>query len=237
MRMAAGRSAYDWRFGSGRPCLDLVATRTGTSGTGELLDGAERLAEWLVATGLVPNGTRLDAVDDSWVVRFRQLRAGVDRLLAAELGGRGAEGALERVNALAAVPPPGLRAVRSRGGTLVRTLSADPECGALLAAVARDAVELLTDPAARARLRRCEADNCHRLYLDTSRGHRRRWCSGEVCGNRERVARHRRRAAAAAAVAPEAGRGTNPEANPAADAEAGPGPGAEAGAVPAPDAR
>ncbi|MFF8912217.1 CGNR zinc finger domain-containing protein [Streptomyces sp. NPDC015032] len=198
--MAAGKRSYDWRFGSGRPCLDLVATGTGTSGAGELLDGAEQLAEWLVASGLVPSGTRLDAVDDTWVVRFRQLRSGVERLLAAELGGRGAEGALEGVNALAAAAPPGLRAVRGRSGTLVRALSADPECGALLAAVARDVVELLTDPVARAGLRRCEADNCRRLYLDTSRGRRRRWCSSEVCGNRERVARHRRRAAAVAAV-------------------------------------
>ncbi|MFB7917724.1 CGNR zinc finger domain-containing protein [Streptomyces sp. NPDC056061] len=199
--MAAGKSAYDRRFGSGRPCLDLVATASGGPGRRELLDGAERLADWLVATGLVPGGTHLGAVDDSWVARFRQLRTRIDRLLTAELGGRGAEGDLERVNALAAMPPPGLRAVRGRGGTLVRALSADPECGALLAAVARDAVELLTDPVTRAGLRRCEADNCRRLYLDTSRGHRRRWCSGEGCGNRERVARHRRRAAAAAAIA------------------------------------
>ncbi|MER6498141.1 CGNR zinc finger domain-containing protein [Streptomyces sp. NPDC001455] len=202
--MAAGKSAYDWRFGSGRPCLDLVATGTGTSGACELLDGAERLADWLLATGLVPHGTHLGAVDDSWVVRFRQLRTGVERLLTAEIGGgrrpEAALDALERVNALAAEPPPGLRAVRGSGGTLIRTLNGDPECGALLAAVARDAVELLTDPVARAGLRRCEADNCRRLYLDTSRGHRRRWCSSEVCGNRERVARHRRRVAAAAAV-------------------------------------
>ncbi|MGW1406498.1 CGNR zinc finger domain-containing protein [Streptomyces sp. NPDC002403] len=194
--MAADRSSCDWRFDSGRPCLDLVATGIGTTGACELLDGAERLADWLLATGLVPGGTRLDAVDETWVARFRQLRSGVDRLLTAELGGGGAGNALDRVNELAAGAPPGLRAVRGRGGKLVRALSADPECGALLAAVARDAVELLTDPVARAGLRRCEADNCRRFYLDTSRGHRRRWCSSEVCGNRERVARHRRRVAA-----------------------------------------
>ncbi|MEE1767735.1 CGNR zinc finger domain-containing protein [Streptomyces sp. JV185] len=194
----ATKSSCDWRFDSGRPCLDLVATGVGTTGACELLDCAERLADWLLAAGLVPNGTCLDAVDESWVVRFRQLRTGVERLLTAELGGGGAGSALDRVNALAAEAPPGLRAVRGRSGKLVRTLSADPECGALLAAVARDAVELLTDPVARAGLRRCEADNCRRLYLDTSRGRRRRWCSGEVCGNRERVARHRRRAAAVA---------------------------------------
>ncbi|NEB51259.1 CGNR zinc finger domain-containing protein, partial [Streptomyces griseus] len=73
-----------------------------------------------------------------------------------------------------------------------------PDCAGLLAVVARDAVDLLTDPAARAALRRCQGEDCHRLYLDTSRGGRRRWCSGEVCGNRERVARHRRRTLAAA---------------------------------------
>jgi predicted RNA-binding Zn ribbon-like protein len=123
----------------------------------------------------------------------------VGQLVRAQIEGRGAESALERVNALAAGAPPGIRAVRDAQGSLVRALSAAPECGALLAAVARDAVELLTDPPARARLRQCEGDNCRRVYLDTSRGRRRRWCSSEVCGNRERVARHRRRAAVARA--------------------------------------
>ena len=62
----------------------------------------------------------------------------------------------------------------------------------LLAVVARDAVELLTDPVACAALRQCAGDNCAIVYLDTSRGRRRRWCSSDTCGNRERVARHRR---------------------------------------------
>ncbi|MEE1796656.1 CGNR zinc finger domain-containing protein [Streptomyces sp. BE308] len=194
--MATGMGANRWRFDSGRLCLDLVATGYTTSGVGEQLAGPERLAEWLVAARLVPEGTALTALDGTWVTRFQQLRAGIDRLLTAELAGRGADAALARVNALAAGAPPGVRAVRSSGGTLVRKLSAEPGCGALLAAVARDAVELLTDPAARATLRRCEGDACRRLYLDTSRGGRRRWCSSEVCGNRERVARHRRRMAA-----------------------------------------
>lgn len=82
-------------------------------------------------------------------------------------------------------------------GALTRELTGPPQCAALLGALARDAVELLTDPVARAGLRQCEGDNCPILYVDTSRGHRRRWCSSEVCGNRERVARHRRRAALA----------------------------------------
>ncbi|MFF3997933.1 CGNR zinc finger domain-containing protein [Streptomyces cyaneofuscatus] len=207
--MAAGRGAYVWRFDSGRICLDLVATGPagGTPRAREQLDGPGRLADWLTAARLVPPGTALSALDATWLTRFRQLRADVDRLMsaqlaledsgvgpsAAQLGSPGDGNALDRVNSLAAEAPPGPRAVRGEGGALVRTLSAEPGCAGLLAVVARDAVDLLTDPVARGALRRCAGGACHRLYLDTSRGGRRRWCSGEVCGNRERVARHRRR--------------------------------------------
>ncbi|MFF2525987.1 CGNR zinc finger domain-containing protein [Streptomyces liangshanensis] len=197
--MAAGMGSYEWRFDSGRVCLDLVATGEPAprgAERAERLDRAERLERWLVGSGLVPEGTALVAVDAGWVGRFADLREGIDRLVRAEIEGRDAGGALERVNALAAGAPPGIRAVRDEDGGLVRVLAGEPGCDALLAAVARDAVDLLTDPAARSRLRQCDGDSCRRMYLDTSRGRRRRWCSSEVCGNRERVARHRRRAAA-----------------------------------------
>ncbi|MFI6641646.1 CGNR zinc finger domain-containing protein [Streptomyces sp. NPDC050504] len=196
--MAAGMGSYELRFDSGRMCLDLVATGVGAA---EQLDGAHRLRAWLLGAGLVPPGAPLAGIDESWLGPFRELRGWVAQLMRGELSGRTAESALERINALAACAPPGVRAVRGEGGSLVRALSAVPDCGALLAAVARDAVELVTDPLARAGLRECEGDRCLRLYLDTSRGRRRRWCSSEVCGNRERVARHRRRAAAVAAGA------------------------------------
>lgn len=193
--MAAGMGSYELRFDSGRMCLDLVATGVGAA---EQLDSAHRLGAWLLGAGLVPPGAPLTGIDESWLGPFRELRGWVVQLVRGELAGRTAERALERINALAACAPPGVRAVRGEGGSLVRALSAVPDCGALLAAVARDAVELVTDPLARASLRECEGDRCLRLYLDTSRGRRRRWCSSEVCGNRERVARHRRRAAAVA---------------------------------------
>ncbi|MET9482974.1 ABATE domain-containing protein [Streptomyces sp. NPDC006638] len=197
--MAAGMGSYEWRFDSGRVCLDLVATGEPAprgAERAERLDRADRLERWLVGSGLVPEGTALVAVDTGWVGRFAELREGIDRLVRAEIEGYDAGGALERVNALAAGAPPGIRAVRDEDGALVRVLAGEPGCEALLAAIARDAVDLLTDPAARSRLRQCDGDSCRRMYLDTSRGRRRRWCSSEVCGNRERVARHRRRAAA-----------------------------------------
>ncbi|MFJ3924957.1 CGNR zinc finger domain-containing protein [Streptomyces sp. NPDC090022] len=181
-------------FDSGRVCLDLVATFTPQEG---IRDG-DALRQWLTGAGLVPDRTPLTCVGADWLAPFWALRADVAALVRAELGGAVPEdAALTRVNALAAGPPPGLCAVRDQEGHLVRELCGGAECGALLAAVARDAVELLTDPGEVALLRACEGDGCTRVYLDTSRGHRRRWCSSELCGNRERVARHRRRTLAA----------------------------------------
>jgi predicted RNA-binding Zn ribbon-like protein len=171
------------RFDSGRICLDLAA---------QPLDRTEALDAFLHTTGLVPTATPLRALDAHWLARFRELRDCVKELVSAQLDGRRADPALERLNELAAASaPPAPRAVRTEAGALVRTLCDEPDCRALLAAVARDAVDLLTDPAARALLRRCEGDDCARCYLDTSRGRRRRWCSSGTCGNRERVARHR----------------------------------------------
>ncbi|MFF2508429.1 CGNR zinc finger domain-containing protein [Streptomyces sp. NPDC058067] len=181
------------RFDSGRSSLDLLTT----AHPEERLDSVVRLRAWLVGSGLVPADTPLRGAGPSWLAAVRELRDHIEQLVCGELDGRPAPAALERVNALARWAPPAPRATRRADGTLDRALHADPGCRELLAAVARDAVELLTDPAARSCLRRCEGDSCPIIYLDTSRGRRRRWCSSELCGNRERVARHRRRAALA----------------------------------------
>ncbi|MEU4653897.1 ABATE domain-containing protein [Streptomyces sp. NPDC023723] len=184
------------RFDTGRPCLDLLTT----SHPAEHLDSVAALCGWIAAAGLVPPGTRLDHADPCWLAAFRELRARTGRLVRDRLtpGARPHPQALAHVNDLARAAPPAPRAVPAEGGVLVRELAEPPECAALLGALARDAVDLLTDPVARAGLRQCEGDGCPIVYLDTSRGRRRRWCSSEVCGNRERVARHRRRVAAVA---------------------------------------
>ncbi|MGX4691902.1 CGNR zinc finger domain-containing protein [Streptomyces sp. JNUCC 63] len=197
MVVGTATGPYELRFDAGRVCLDLLST----SHPAERLHSLSPLRAWITGAGLVPAGTALAHVDASWLTAFRELRGDVRQLVLGYLAvePRSYDLALARVNEAARTAPPAPRAVRGEDGTLVRELAGPPECAALLAAVARDAVELLTDPVARAGLRQCEGDNCPIVYLDTSRGHRRRWCSSEVCGNRERVARHRRRAALARA--------------------------------------
>ncbi|MET8767976.1 ABATE domain-containing protein [Streptomyces sp. NPDC004658] len=197
MALGSAPSAYAPRFDAGRVCLDLLAT----THPGERLDGVGALCAWIGCAGLVPDGTALGHADVSWLAGFRELRGCVGVLVRGPGPGDASSygRALGRVNELALGATPAPVAVRGEGGGLVRALAGPPSCAALLALVARDAVELLTDPVARAAVRECEGDDCPLVYLDTSRGRRRRWCSSEVCGNRERVARHRRRAALARA--------------------------------------
>lgn len=186
------------RFDSGRVCLDLVATGGGRPGTApvERIGRPQQLRQWLTASGLVPVGASLD-VDESWVRRFHALRRLLYRIVHAELDGRADSADLETLDELCLPPPPAPQARRGQDGELRRAFASRPDCAGLLSLVARDAVALLTSPGTRSQLRECEGESCDLVYLDTSRGHRRRWCSSEVCGNRERVARHRRRTVAA----------------------------------------
>jgi predicted RNA-binding Zn ribbon-like protein len=64
----------------------------------------------------------------------------------------------------------------------------------LLAAIARSAAEILVE-GAEARVRVCANPGCGLFFCDTSRTHRRRWCSMAVCGNRHKVANFARRRA------------------------------------------
>jgi predicted RNA-binding Zn ribbon-like protein len=50
--------------------------------------------------------------------------------------------------------------------------------------------DLLTD-VDRGRIRKCGASDCDVYFVDTSKGHRRQWCSMKNCGNREKQRRWR----------------------------------------------
>ena len=66
----------------------------------------------------------------------------------------------------------------------------------LLAAIARSAAEIIAEGPS-APLRVCANPSCRLYFYDTSRTHRRRWCSMSRCGNRCKVAAFSRRHSAA----------------------------------------
>ena len=53
------------------------------------------------------------------------------------------------------------------------------------------AVEKLLVTADYSRIRKCGASDCDVYFIDTSKAHRRQWCSMQSCGNREKQRRRR----------------------------------------------
>jgi len=176
------------RFDTGRASLDLMAT-LGTR-CGERLPDPEALGAWMVAAGLLDPGARAGAED---LARARALRAALFGLVDAQIAGEPfARADVETINAFASVPAPAPRLLLRAGRLAVRR--PEPAVAVALAAIARDAVDLLSGPD-RERLRECAAADCSGIFVDESRGRRRRWCSSARCGNRARVAAHRARRA------------------------------------------
>jgi predicted RNA-binding Zn ribbon-like protein len=98
-------------------------------------------------------------------------------------------GAVATLNRVARIPTLSPQLVEPGRG--LRWVSGTPVAGAL-AAVARDAVELLASDAG-PRLRTCAAAGCGLVFYDASRPGTRRWCSMATCGNRAKLRTHRAR--------------------------------------------
>lgn len=173
-----------FRQGTGRLCLDFVHTLRdrGTDRPVDDLPDGPALAAWVRQFGPVAP-TPGSSVPGVILAGAQRLREAVQTLVVAGtlLPGGPAAGVRDLVNDAAArsVPVPFLDA----GGAL-RWQAADPVT-ATLALVARDALGLVTSPAA-ARVRACADPLCRALFLDASRTGTRRWCSADPCGNRAR---------------------------------------------------
>jgi predicted RNA-binding Zn ribbon-like protein len=82
--------------------------------------------------------------------------------------------------------------VRTDGNWRLEFIAREGGLDWLLAAIARSAAEIFVE-GAEARIRVCANPGCGLFFCDTSRTHRRRWCSMAVCGNRHKVASFARR--------------------------------------------
>lgn len=177
------RHGAPYVFDPGTLCLELLLTGgPGPYAVHEVLHEPRRFAEWLALCRL-----RLDpgqvSVSAAELAEARATRDALWRLaLARARGGVLLGEDVAAVNRAAARPPlaPALSADGTRAWVLPATASE------VLSAFARDAVELFTGPFAE-RVRECAASDCGLVFVDTSRPGRRRWCSMERCGNRQKV--------------------------------------------------
>jgi predicted RNA-binding Zn ribbon-like protein len=184
--MAAG--ARSFRHGAGRICLDFIRTLRyrGRAGEAEELGNEAALADWLTQFGPAKQ-ERLPAASE--LAESRRLREAIHELITtAREGAVCAPALLEIINEAAAraVPAP-----RIDAGRQLSWHAADP-VEAVLALVARDALDLVTSPAV-GRLRECANPECRVLFLDSSRPGVRRWCDMSTCGNQAKKAAFRGR--------------------------------------------
>jgi predicted RNA-binding Zn ribbon-like protein len=176
------------RIGRG-PALDLANTVVaGPAGEADLLDSPGRLGAWLRGEapwlGDAPPEVALRLAD------FRSLRGAIRVLLSSTVaGGRLPEEAVRAANAASAAVPrsPALDTADPRRPVVVDAVAGGSRTSEILASIARSAIEVVGGPE-RARLRVCAEPACGAFFLARAR---QVWCS-DACGNRARVARHRR---------------------------------------------
>ncbi|QRP50656.1 CGNR zinc finger domain-containing protein [Amycolatopsis sp. FDAARGOS 1241] len=174
--------------------LDLADTvMTAVDPAVDLFEPAEQYEKWWRLQ--LP---RLPEADLPAPAAARRLRAAIRDLLVAHLADRAPQAvSVEDLNAFASAVPRSSRLTRDTGGTLTATTRWHTEHGgnAALAAIADEAIALLSSPAQLEKLRRCANPACSMLFVAETK--RRQWCTGNICGNRARVARHYRRTHAA----------------------------------------
>jgi predicted RNA-binding Zn ribbon-like protein len=188
---ASPTAVLEFRFVSRNRALDLLCTRADRHRRPvERLREPRDLDRWLGAAGLlVPQ--RASAVD---LHDARCLREAVNRITRAMLAGESPSGEdLDELNDWARRPP----LVPQADASMQQIWIAESATQGALALIAREAVQLLTGPD-RGLIRECAASpDCSLLYLDRSRGRRRRWCAMDVCGSRAKMSSYRRRQRAA----------------------------------------
>ncbi|MGE3872381.1 MAG: ABATE domain-containing protein [Parvibaculaceae bacterium] len=181
-------SEWDFRFRSGRLSLDFIAT----VGDREHMPFdrwrvTQDLGRWCLEAGLTRDA---GPVNDDQIAQARKLREALFRLFtAAVTGARPGPADIDLVNSAAHKPAfvPQLKAIGQP-----QEWASDTPYEAVLATVARDAIDLLSGPAFE-RVRKCADAHCSIFFLDSSRPGKRRWCSMNGCGNKVKKAAYRSR--------------------------------------------
>jgi len=178
-------------FIGNNPAVDF--TNTEIVSRGELMDLLQSdadLARWAQEAGFNLN-SRLTNNDLS---AARELRAALKVVFQARIDGQSAsKKALAGINRHLAhhCTQEVLRTTGDGVGFELAPSGAVLSVSALFASLAHEGALLLASPQAE-HLRHCGNPDCVLIFLDTSRSHRRRWCSMDTCGNRTKVAKHYR---------------------------------------------
>lgn len=206
--MDADKTIAAMRMVAGHTCLDFVNTvdSRGERWGPDLLRTYADLIDWAqrakvidedVRGALLAAASRRPAAARTALDRAKMLREAVYGILRAEATDRTVP-----VSELKSLNEFAIRAMSKRFLSLHANRPTwrwndSNDLDAVSHRVALAASEFTVSAADRRPVRECTGPNCGWLFLDTSRGGRRRWCSDETCGTHSRVRRFRNKLEAA----------------------------------------
>jgi predicted RNA-binding Zn ribbon-like protein len=181
-------NTLDYRFEPSR-CIDLIPT-------------FEQFLDFCAQSGVISNAaakglltrTKLPDAREAHrkAIRFRETADSIFRAISKKKAPRAADLAeLNKLLACRSIP----EKITRRGSSFQRGFDNPAETAdGPLWVILESTVQLLTSTEI-GFVRTCKEKSCQWLFIDSSKSHSRRWCSMEICGNRNKSQRYRDRRA------------------------------------------
>lgn len=177
----------DWLFVGGVVSLDLVNTKRDrwSAEPRETLTTPVSVARWADAQGLSSVALPVEDSEREEVLRFREALYA----LVMSPNGPTSSADIEMVNHYAYALPGALLKEAPRGHGVAVARPTVGSVHALLSVLAHDFIWMVGEYGTE-RVKECEHERCGLVFVDASRGVKRRWCSMRRCGNRMKVQRY-----------------------------------------------
>jgi predicted RNA-binding Zn ribbon-like protein len=207
----AAEKNLDFFFVGNHPSLDLANTLIATKGLPlEFLPDFTTFCRWASRAGLAP-ADKIKLMSRTWdraqmeafLADLKGYRAKVKEVIA-QIGRKKPVPAsfLEETNRLLLEAGAVLQVEAKDAKTFGRTWPLDwSQPKSVLGLFAETGLKLVCD-CDLSLVRECESPDCVLTFYDTTKNHRRRWCSMEVCGNRHKATLHRRKVQQSSAQKP-----------------------------------
>jgi len=208
----AAEKNLDFFFVGNHPALDLANTLIATKGLAlEFLPDFPAFCRWVSRAGLA-HADAIKLMTRSWdrkqseafLADLKDYRAKIKDLIA-QLGNKQpVPGSfIEATNRLLISAGAVLQVEAKDAKTFTRTWPLDwSKPKSVLGLMAETGLKLVCD-CDLSLIRECESPDCVLSFYDTTKNHKRRWCSMEVCGNRHKATLHRRKMQATSAMKPD----------------------------------
>jgi predicted RNA-binding Zn ribbon-like protein len=170
----------EFRFYLGSLSLNFVATYGRSGEPFERIPSPQSFGKWLRSADLIDSFVSPTAEQYARALRLREATYRIAVAVLEKTTPKRADIAL--LNEAAALGAP---ALRLNARTLQTVYRSDEAVDGGLAQIAIDAIAILGSATERRRLGWC--DRCRALLLSSARGRTRRWCSMQICGNREKA--------------------------------------------------